>query len=271
MNYSSRDPETVKQYLQGEDAHRKWISMYRGPENEPFYDLALDYTCKKMGLKSSDTIVDFGCGSARHAIRLAKRGFSVQGFDFSESAIDLARAAVAEARLSECISVSPGDLTKLPLPDNSVRFGFCWGVLMHVPQVETAVSELSRVLSPGGVLLVSEGNSRSLVRSLFRTARVVMRKGVQPTHVPAGYEYWSEEAGGALVTRESDIGWLRRAFEARGLQLFQRHSGEFSELYSRFQSRAARKIVHSFNRAWFRLDPLPSLASANMLFFRKDG
>jgi 2-polyprenyl-3-methyl-5-hydroxy-6-metoxy-1,4-benzoquinol methylase len=269
MNGPRPDSDSVTDYLQTDDAHQRWISHYRGPENERFYELALDHAIKTMKLGHGDTIHDFGCGSAQHSIRFARRGLDVRAFDFSVSALDLAAAAVEKAGLSDRISLAQGDLTKLSLADGSVRFGLCWGVLMHIPEVETAIAELSRVMSPGAVLLVSEGNTSAPLSALIRHARVLLKKGVQPRRVPAGFEYWTREATGALVTRQSDVGWLRRTFAAHGMQLYCRHSGQFTELYTRFDGARLRKAIHSFNRAWFRLDPLPAWSGANMLYFRK--
>jgi 2-polyprenyl-3-methyl-5-hydroxy-6-metoxy-1,4-benzoquinol methylase len=42
-------------------------------------------------LENGSTVVDIGCGTGRQAIRLAKMGFKVYGYDISERAIELAK------------------------------------------------------------------------------------------------------------------------------------------------------------------------------------
>lgn len=269
MSAPRPDSRAVNQYLQTDDAHRTWISHYRGPENERFYGMALDHALKTMGLSEGDLIHDFGCGSAQHSIRLARRGLQVRAYDFSESALGLAERAVDEAGLSANIQLAQGDLTNLPLPDATVDRALCWGVLMHIPDVEKAVHELSRVMRPGGMLLVSEGNTQAPLSALIRNLRILLKKGVQPKRVPAGFEYWTEEESGALVTRQADIGWLRRTFASQGMELVCRHSGQFTELYTRYDQAWLRGAIHRFNRTWFRLNPIASWAGANMLYLRK--
>ena len=59
MSEPDRDSQAVAEYLETEDAHQSWISHYRGPENELFYQLALDYAARTMKLEPGDTIHDF--------------------------------------------------------------------------------------------------------------------------------------------------------------------------------------------------------------------
>ena len=37
----------------------------------------------------------------------------------------------------------------------------CWGVLMHIPDADRAIGELTRVAKPGGVLVVEEINQHA--------------------------------------------------------------------------------------------------------------
>ncbi|MEA2103067.1 MAG: class I SAM-dependent methyltransferase [Candidatus Cloacimonadota bacterium] len=49
-----------------------------------------DFIEKEINFNKSQKIIDIGCGTGRHSIELAKRGYKVTGIDFSES--QLARA-----------------------------------------------------------------------------------------------------------------------------------------------------------------------------------
>ena len=49
----------------------------------------------------------------------------------------------------------PGSVTELPFPDGSFQFVFCTEVLEHVPDQHKAASEISRVLTSGGLALIS--------------------------------------------------------------------------------------------------------------------
>jgi 2-polyprenyl-3-methyl-5-hydroxy-6-metoxy-1,4-benzoquinol methylase len=51
----------------------------------------VDFIEKELNFKHSLTILDIGCGTGRHAIELARRGFSVTGIDLSDSMLTQAR------------------------------------------------------------------------------------------------------------------------------------------------------------------------------------
>jgi 2-polyprenyl-3-methyl-5-hydroxy-6-metoxy-1,4-benzoquinol methylase len=50
-----------------------------------------DFIEKEIGYDKTKTILDIGCGTGRHAIELAKRGYTVTGIDLSESQLNHAR------------------------------------------------------------------------------------------------------------------------------------------------------------------------------------
>lgn len=52
--------------------------------------------------------------------------------------------------------IRPVPTGKLPFPENKFDLITCFGVLHHIPNVSFVISELSRVLAPGGFLLVRE-------------------------------------------------------------------------------------------------------------------
>lgn len=51
----------------------------------------VDFIETEIQSDRSKTILDIGCGTGRHAIELAKRGYSVVGIDLSESQLQKAR------------------------------------------------------------------------------------------------------------------------------------------------------------------------------------
>ncbi|MEY3073395.1 MAG: hypothetical protein RLZZ554_69, partial [Actinomycetota bacterium] len=83
----------------------------------------VDFLVDELGLTSSTSILDVGCGPGRHSLELARRGFPVTGIDISETFIDIARSTadregltnakfvVADARDEKAIlgSVGPVD------------------------------------------------------------------------------------------------------------------------------------------------------------------
>ena len=260
----------VENLLAKPEVHEQWESGYRTEENERFYEQVFDYILQVLAPAPGATILDVGCGPCAHSARLARRGLRVQAVDFSESALEMAAENVRAQGLEDKIKLGRESLMGLSFPDESFDYVLCWGVLMHIPDVERAVAELSRVLRPGGQLVISEANMRSLEAvGVRRMKRVLKREKAEVKDAPAGVEYWKERDGGALVTRQANIGWLVHAFEGHGLTLKRRVAGQFSEAYTLFSAPALKKLVHHFNDFWFRRVKSAGPAFGNILFLQK--
>jgi 2-polyprenyl-3-methyl-5-hydroxy-6-metoxy-1,4-benzoquinol methylase len=266
-----REAETdeQEQTLARPDVHAEWASDYRSAANQPFYDQCFDRILTGVGAPVGSTFLDAGCGSCSHSIRLAKRGYMVEAVDFSDTVLALARQNVADERLSDRINVRQANLRALPYADAEFSYVLCWGVLMHVPDIDAAVAELSRVIAPGGTLIVQEGNMNAVQPLAHRALLRLTRRPRKVTRSEAGIEKWKDTEAGKVMTREARIPWLISAFEQRGLQLQSRTSGEFTIAYVRVSSSAVRRAIHALNSMWFRHGRLPGLAFTNVLVFRR--
>jgi len=87
--------------------------------------------------------LDIGCGTGRHLKLLRDLGWEATGVDSSPKAAAKARASVAE-------------MTKLPFKNSRFDVALAHGVFCYgtIADHEQAVSELHRVLKPGGTALV---------------------------------------------------------------------------------------------------------------------
>jgi 2-polyprenyl-3-methyl-5-hydroxy-6-metoxy-1,4-benzoquinol methylase len=260
------EPKTT---LQAMDVHESWSRGFRSSENDRFYGLAFDYISKIFGDPAGPPVVDAGCGSATKTLHLARRGYRVKALDFSEAILLAARREAELAGVADRIEFGHGDLTALTQPTASAQRVLCWGVLMHVPAVEKAVAELARIVAPGGTLIVSEGNKRSVQAWAVNALKwLTRRERAQVLNVPSGKEFWEETGAGKLMTRQADIPWLIAEFERHGLKLRERRAGQFTEVYTILPWKPLRSIVHASNNAWFRLFPsFAGGAFANLLVF----
>ena len=104
-------------------------------------------------LKRGHRVLDFGCGPGTITVGLAKavEPGEVHGIDREESQIDLARSA-AQAGGHGNVTFHVGDVTDLPFEDDSFDAAHCHAVLMHVPDTPAVLSEVRRVLKPGGII-----------------------------------------------------------------------------------------------------------------------
>jgi len=109
-------------------------------------------------LAPGDTALDACCGTGDLALALARRvgpGGTVTGSDFSERMLELARGKAARRGVAG-VRFEWGDALDLPYEDatfDAVTVGF--GV-RNFADVERGVTELARVLRPGGRLVILE-------------------------------------------------------------------------------------------------------------------
>jgi 2-polyprenyl-3-methyl-5-hydroxy-6-metoxy-1,4-benzoquinol methylase len=263
--------ESVESTLRAEDVHRRWERSYRTVENEKFGEMVFDHIIGELRPPEGATFLDAGCGGCAHSIRLARRGFHVQAVDFSESALKMAQSNVDSSGLGNMISLKQENLVALSFRDQTFDYILCWGVLMHIPEVGTAVSELARVLRKGGKLVVSEANMYSLQSVAHRALkRALGRRSPGVARTASGLEQWARTEAGELLMRQADVRWLKNAFEDRRVRVIRHIPGQFSELYTRFSSPMMTRIIHGLNYAWFRHVRAPGLSFGNIIIFEKD-
>jgi len=96
-------------------------------------------------------LLDLGCGVGRHACYLASAGFDVHAMDASASGLDYAARQADELGLD--ITLSDGLMTELPYEDATFDYVLSFNVIYHGDGgvVSRAISEIHRVLKPGGL------------------------------------------------------------------------------------------------------------------------
>jgi ubiquinone/menaquinone biosynthesis C-methylase UbiE len=96
------------------------------------------------------TALDAACGTGRHTRYLRAHGHRVIGVDATPEMLAVARQAVPDT------DFRLGDLTALPVETGSVDLVVCALALSHCEDIAPPVSELARVLRPGGQLVISD-------------------------------------------------------------------------------------------------------------------
>jgi SAM-dependent methyltransferase len=99
-------------------------------------------------------LLDIGTGTGRLLELLAERVESALGVDASRDMLALARARLAERGLAGRCAVRQADMYRLPLPDASFDAVTMQMVLHYAEDPAAALAEATRVLRPGGLLLV---------------------------------------------------------------------------------------------------------------------
>jgi 2-polyprenyl-6-hydroxyphenyl methylase / 3-demethylubiquinone-9 3-methyltransferase len=114
----------------------------------------VDFYLKALGDVSGRLVLDAGCGGGLVARELAAAGAEVVGVDRSRGSLGVARRAVGGAAFRP----AQGRLERLPFADGRFDVVVAADVLEHVPDLPAAVTELARVLAPGGSLVFDTVN-----------------------------------------------------------------------------------------------------------------
>jgi len=112
---------------------------------------------KTMSLAPGAEILEIGCGRGAGAklIRQAFRPAALHAQDLDLAMIQRAKGYLKAAD-SKAISLSVADANRLPFKALSLDAVFGFGVLHHIPDWQTALGEIARVLKPGGVYFIEE-------------------------------------------------------------------------------------------------------------------
>jgi ubiquinone/menaquinone biosynthesis C-methylase UbiE len=108
-------------------------------------------------------IIDVGTGTAQIPIELCRRDVrpKIYAVDAAASMLDLARSNVARADLIERFQIEQADAKRLPARDATCGAVISNSIVHHIPEPAAVLSEMVRVLKPGG---------RIFVRDLMRPA-----------------------------------------------------------------------------------------------------
>jgi ubiquinone/menaquinone biosynthesis C-methylase UbiE len=143
-----------------------WRDIYAGDDfNGSVYrrrrDLALRWS-SMLGLGSGARALEIGCGAGLLAVGLARHGLAVDAVDTSDAMLELARRTVAQENLEGSVHVCAADAHNLPWDTATFSLVVALGVLPWLHSPAAALAEITRVLRPGGYVILSADNSLRL-------------------------------------------------------------------------------------------------------------
>lgn len=205
--------------------YERWSQTYDNPGN-PLIEVEQPVVWSILEKIEPGAALDAACGSGRHARRLVDLGHQVVGVDSSPEMLERAKASLPQAVFHE------SELASLPLESVSFDLVVCSLALEHVQDLSGAVGELTRVLRPGGRMVLSD---------------------LHPIAVAlGGAAYFQDAHGGAGVVR--GFGHLHSdflsAFEGAGLAIRQCIEPRFGPSEAAMQGPASQFIPDAATAAY---------------------
>jgi len=138
----------------------KWEELHSLPRHRTQYPN--EYAARFLfGNYSRDTneraktkLLDLGCGAGRHTRMFAEQGFDAYAIDLSREGVRYTKEMLESNSLNA--DVVQGDMMKLPYSDEFFDGVLSFGVFYYISGdgVKQAISEMHRVLKPGGTAMI---------------------------------------------------------------------------------------------------------------------
>ena len=183
---------------------RRWFDRRAGGYESGFTarwrDPAQRASLAALELTPRDRLLDVGCGTGWAVRTAAASADSVVGVDLSPEMIRRARELAGGI---DNVAFAIADSERLPFPDGAFTAVLCSNSFHHYPGADAAVREMTRMLAPGGRLVIGDACADLLAA---RIADRLLRR-FEPGHVRL---YRSAELGAFLQRAGLSRVMLRR-------------------------------------------------------------
>lgn len=261
--------EILRDTLAKPDLHQEWVRTYIA-DSKKLYDLVFDEIKETIWQSGENNILDAGCGNGINSLRLFERGFKVTASDFSEEALKLCKDYLTNNGVVNEVELFKQDILSLTFENNSFQNVLCWGVLMHIHEVENALDQLCRIITPGGTLVICEVSKNafdSIIVRIFK--KIFHKKSDEKVENRLGIDYWTNTNAGRILVRKTNIKALIDHMNSKGFVLVKHIPGQFSQLYTKINIHFIKKAILLFNLFWFKYLRIVFLSLEQVLIFKR--
>jgi len=116
-------------------------------------------------------VLEIGTGVGTDARNIVQRGALYHGINVDSGSVEITKKSLEMFGMTG--EVKQCSATELSFADNSFDIVYSFGVVHHIPDAESAIIEIGRVLKPGGELLIMVYNKNSIN---YKIEILVLRK-----------------------------------------------------------------------------------------------
>src|SRR5215203_4289626 len=134
-----------------------------------FFQKVLRDYLDAMDIDSAETVLDMGCGTGVAARTIARRAdFSgrVTGIDLSPYLVNAAKRLADDEGLGGRVEFRSGDTHELDIHDGSFDAVVAHTLVSHVQEPLSVIKEAGRVVKPGGLIAIFDGDYASMTFAL---------------------------------------------------------------------------------------------------------
>lgn len=223
---------------------------------------------------TSGRVLEVGCGSGQMQLDLARRGYEMYGLDIATGMVQATRKLLNEKLPAYKPRLLVGDIEALGFPNNFFDIVLAAGVIEYLRSDDKSFREFSRVLKPGGMIILSVRNKLNLARPITTGRDLLQSAPVLGSGINAANKalraMLSLPPNGGIPGKRHIPSQLKRALRQAGLEPSDHsfyHFAVFPRLlerkYGEFCSRWGQKLET------FRRSPLGYLANQYIIQAKK--
>ena len=147
-----QDASVVIEHFDKLSANRGWSHLYDVADGRTYHFHVRRRRVLQLLPEHLGHVIDVGCGPGVMVEAVLARGGTFEGLDLSP---EMVHEATEKFGHLKNVSFKTGDIEALDVPDDYADQVICMAVIEYLKSPDRALAEISRVLRPGGIAIIT--------------------------------------------------------------------------------------------------------------------